>query len=52
VRQKCQRGITRNNPKIPLQLFRENGLQLDHQNAAKAREQLAGFVRRHPLPRS
>lgn len=52
VRQKCQRGITRNNPKIPLQLFRENGLQLDHQNAAKAQEQLARFVRRYRLARS
>lgn len=52
VRKKCQRGITRNNPKIPLQLFRENGLRLDHQNAAAAREQLARFVRRHRLARS
>lgn len=51
VQQKCERGITRNNPKIPLQLFRENGLALDHQNATAARRQLAQFVQRHPLPR-
>jgi hypothetical protein len=52
VRKKCERGITRNNPKIPLKIFRDNGLQLDHQNAAKAREQLSRFVRRHRLQRS
>jgi hypothetical protein len=52
VRKKCERGITRNNPTIPLLLFQENGLQLDHQNAAAAQEQLARFVRRHRLPGS
>jgi hypothetical protein len=51
VRQKCERGITRNNPKIPLQLFREYGLAFDHQNATAARRQLAQFVQQHPLPR-
>jgi hypothetical protein len=52
VKQKCKRGITRNNPKIPLQLFRERGLALDHQNAAAARRQLAQFVQAHPLLRA
>lgn len=49
VRQKCQRGITRNNPKIPLQLFRDHGQRLNHKNSASARKELAEFVEDRPL---
>lgn len=52
VKQKCQRGITRNNPKIPLQLFRDRGLALNHQSPREARIQLARFVKKHPLPKT
>lgn len=49
VRQKCERGITRNNPHIPLGLFQNHCLKLDHINQIAAKQQLAEFVRRRPL---
>jgi len=45
----CSRGITLNNPKIPLSLFVLNATQLEHSNPRSARFQLADFVRRRPL---
>jgi hypothetical protein len=47
----CKRGITPNNHKIPLRLFSQRGVQLDHQNPTNARQQLALFVQRRPLSR-
>jgi len=49
VRQKCERGITRNNPHIPLKLFQDHCFKLDHTNSKAAQKQLAEFVRNHPL---
>ena len=49
VLRKCERGITRNNPKIPLRIFQEHCLKLDHTNRTKAKRQLAKFVKNRPL---
>ncbi|MCX7401841.1 MAG: hypothetical protein NTY87_01755 [Planctomycetia bacterium] len=49
VRKKCERGITRNNPKIPLRRFQDHCFKLDHTNSKAAQKQLAEFVRNHPL---
>jgi len=49
VLRKCERGITRNNPKIPLRLFQEHCLKLNHTNRIAAKKQLAEFVRNRPL---
>lgn len=46
----CQRGVTRNNPKIPIKLIEAAGTSLDPVNAAAAARQLKAFVKKRPLP--
>jgi len=49
VRAICRRGITINNPKIPLWLIRQNATPLDHETAAVAQSQIRDFVTCRPL---
>ena len=48
-RDKLARGVTINNPKIPMQLIRQAATSLDPSNPQKARRQLRQFVRKRPL---
>ena len=48
-RDKLARGVTINNPKIPMQLIRQNATSLDPSNSQKARRQIRQFVRKRPL---
>jgi hypothetical protein len=45
----CERGVTRNNPKIPLRLFEQNATKLDCTKRAAARRQVAAFVKKRPI---
>lgn len=49
-RAKLLRGVTLNNPKIPMQLVRQNATSLDPHNSQVASEQIKQFVRNNPLP--
>ncbi len=49
-RTKLIRGVTLNNPKIPMQLVKQNATSLDPNNPQIASEQLKQFVRNNPLP--
>ena len=49
ARRVCKRGITVNNPKIPLKLVEQNATKLDHEYASVARRQVRRFVRSRPL---
>jgi len=49
AREICRRGITVNNPKIPLALVEQNATRLDHRRASTARTQIRKFVRSRPL---
>ena len=48
-RGKLTRGVTLNNPKIPMQLVRENATSLDPNNPQVASEQVRQFARNNPL---
>jgi len=48
-RDKLARGVTINNPKIPMHLIRQNATQLDSQDPQTAQRQLREFVQRRPL---
>jgi hypothetical protein len=49
VREICRRGITINNPKIPLACVEENATQISHDRPRVARRQIGAFVRARPL---
>lgn len=46
----CERGVTRNNPKIPIKLIKSAGTPLDPNNPATAARQLRAFAKSNPLP--
>ena len=48
-RAKLIRGVTLNNPKIPMDLVRHNATQIDTKNSEKAKEQIREFVSKRPL---
>lgn len=45
----CRRGITINNPKIPIRVVEENATPLDHTTPSVAQAQIKGFVAARPL---
>jgi len=45
------RGITINNPKIPMALVRKNGTRIDHAVSSRAAKQVRAFVKERPLRR-
>jgi hypothetical protein len=49
VQDRLQRGITKNNPKIPLHVVTRNGLLLPHKNPRQIPATLQDFTRRRPL---
>lgn len=51
-RAKLIRGVTLNNPKIPMQLVRQNATSLDPNNPQIASGQIKQFVKDNPLPES
>ena len=51
-RDKFARGVTINNPKIPMHLIRQNATQLDPKDSQKAQRQLREFTQRRPLQKN
>jgi hypothetical protein len=43
------RGVTLNNPKIPMDLVRHNATQIDANNSENAKQQIRQFVNKRPL---